>query len=185
MRTTVQETLLKIVDEIEACGQVNPTKLTVLKKWLARPERLSAFSLWITARAVSGKGQNSKAAAALFREAHVLLAGLDKLTPKLNRRAAQRLHERLRGFQHEYKNQRWGAVRIVHNWNLLLVEEALSICLWHIDSPPHGYKLAADYCRHYDFRYGDSLNGPSCGRIEDIVRFMSVVESLEVKRKCP
>src|SRR5215831_5511451 len=138
MRITVQETLLKIADEIETCGQANPTKLTVLKKWLARPERLSAFSLWIAARAVSRKGQQGEAAAALFREARMLLAGLDKITPKLNRRTAQRLHERLRSFQREYKNQRWGAVRIVHNWNLLLVEEALSICLWHIDSPSHG-----------------------------------------------
>ncbi len=185
MCTTVQEALLKIIHEIEACGQANPTKLTVLKKWLARPERLSAFALWIAGQAVSRKGQKGGAAAALFQEARLLLAGLDRITAKLNRRTAQRLHERLRSFQDEYRNQRWGPVRIVHNRNLLLVEEALSICLWHIDSPSHGYKLAADYCRHYDFRYGHSLNGPSRARIEDIVRFMSAVEALEVKRKCP
>jgi len=112
-----------------------------------------------------------------------LLAGLDKITPKLNRQTAQRLHDRLRDFQHEYKNQRWGPVRIVHNWNLLLVEEALDICLWHVDLPSHGYKLAADYCRHYDSRYSNSLNGPSRAKIEEIIRFMFAVEALEDDRK--
>ncbi|MGO8696644.1 MAG: hypothetical protein ACLQVY_02850 [Limisphaerales bacterium] len=34
-------------------------------------------------------------------------------------------------------------MRIIHNWDLLLVERALAICLWYSDSPAHGYKLAA------------------------------------------
>jgi hypothetical protein len=153
--------------------------LTVLKKWFARPERLSTFALWVAARAVSRKGKTSGAAAALFLEARTLLAGLDKRKPKLKRQTAQRLHDRLRDFQHEYTNQQWGLVRIVHNWNLLLVEEALSVYLWHGQSPSHGYKLAADYCRHYDPRYGESLNGPSRTKIAEIVRFMFTVEALE------
>jgi hypothetical protein len=41
-------------------------------------------------------------------------------------------------------------VRIIHNWDLMLVEQALAICLWYADSPALGYKLAADYCQHYD-----------------------------------
>jgi len=28
----------------------------------------------------------------------------------------------------------------------------LIIYLWHLDSPALGYKLAADYCQHYDSR---------------------------------
>ena len=183
MRTSAPEQLLKVVDEIDAQGQASLTRLTLLKKWFARPERLYAFALWAAARAVSRKGKTGGAAAALFLEARALVSGLDKTTPKLNQQAAQRLHARLRDFQHEYRNQQWGPVRIVHNWNLLLLEEALGICLWHTDSPSHGYKLAADYCRHYDSRYGNSLNGPSCTKIKEIVRFMFVVEALEDGRK--
>ena len=183
MRTSTPEQLLKIVDEIDAKGQASLTRLTVLKKWFERPKRLSAFALWTAARAVSRKGKTGGAAAVLFLEARALLAGLDKTTPKLNRQAAQRLHDRLQDFHNEYKNQQWGPVRIVHSWNLLLVEEALDICLWHADSPSHGYKLAADYCRHYDSRYGTSLNGPSRAKIKEIVRFMFVVEALEDGRK--
>ena len=183
MRTSVPEKLLKLVDEIDTHGQTNLTRLTLLKKWFERPKRLSAFALWVAARAVSRKGKTGGGAAALFLEARALVSGLDKTTPKLNRHAAQRLHDRLRDFQHEYKNQQWGPVRIVRNWNLLLVEEALGICLWHADSPSHGYKLGADYCRHYDSRYGDSLNGPSRAKIKEIVRFMFVIEALEGGRK--
>jgi hypothetical protein len=182
MRTSVPEKLLKIIDEIDEHGQAGLTRLTVLKKWFARPERLSAFAVWVAARAVSRKGKTSGVAATLFLEARTLLAGLGEITPQLDRQAAGRLHDRLRDFQHEYKNQQWGLVRIVHNRNLLLVEEALGICLWHADSPSHGYKLAADYCRHYDPRYGESLNGPSRTKLNEIVRFMFTVEALEDDR---
>ena len=80
---------------------------------------------------------------------------------------------------HGYQNQRWGPVRIVHNWNLMLVEHGLAICLWHLDSPTHGYKLAADYCQHYGPRYGNGLNGPSRTKIAEITRFMFTIEALE------
>lgn len=182
MRTNVPEKLLKIVDEIDEQGQASLTRLTVLKKWFERPERLSAFAIWVAARAISRRGKTSGAAAALFLEARTLLAGLDEITPKLTRHAARQLRDRLQDFQHEYKKQQWGSVRIVHNWNLFLVEEALSLYLWHVQSPSHGYKLAAAYCRHYDPRYGESLNGPSRTKLNEIVRFMFTVEALEDER---
>ena len=50
-----------------------------------------------------------------------MLAGLDKLHPQLDRQMAQTMHARLRVFQNEYRYQKWGAARIVHNWNLMLV----------------------------------------------------------------
>ena len=163
MRTNIPEKLLKIVEEIDETGSASLTRLTVLKKWLERPERLSAFAIWVAARAVSRKG----------------LAGLDKIRPELDRPAAQAMHDRLRDFQNEFQNQQWGPVRIVHNWNLMLVEHGLAIYLWHLDFPTHGYKLAADYCQHYDPRYGNGLNGPSRTKIEEIVRFMFTIEALE------
>jgi repressor LexA len=57
MRTSAPEKLLKVVDEIDAHSQASLTRLTLLKKWFARPERLSAFALWAAARAVSRKGK--------------------------------------------------------------------------------------------------------------------------------
>ncbi len=179
MRTNIPEKLLKIVEEIDENGNASLTRLTVLKNWLARPERLSAFAIWVAARAVSRKAKTIGSAAELFRAARTLLAGLDKIRPELDRSATQALHDGLRDFQNEYQNQRWGPVRIVHNWNLMLVEQALAIYLWHLDSSAHGYKLAADYCQHYDSRYGNGLNGPSRTKIAEIVRFMFIIEVLE------
>lgn len=75
MRTSAPEKLLKVVDEIDAHGHASLTRLTVLKKWFERPKRLSAFSLWAAARAVSRKGKTGGAAATLFLEARALLAG--------------------------------------------------------------------------------------------------------------
>ena len=130
MRTNIPEKLLKIVEEIDERGSASLTRLTVLKKWFGRPERLSAFAIWFATRAVSRKGKTTDTAAELFREARTLLKGLDRLRPKMNRQAAEVLHDRLRDFQNEYQNQRWGPVRIVHNWNLMLVEHGLATSWW-------------------------------------------------------
>ena len=70
-------------------------------------------------------------------------------------------------------------MRIIRNWNLLLVEEGLGIYLHRGASPYDGYKLAADYCRHYESRYRNELNGPSRLRIEEIARFLGEVERQE------
>jgi hypothetical protein len=178
MRTNIPEKLPEISDETAAHGHANLTRLTVLKKWLERPARLSAFALWVAARANSRKGKTAGAAGELFKEGRALLGKMNPYFPQVDRDAAQRLHDRLREFQNEYRPQEWGPVRIVHNWNLMLVEQGLEIYLWHADSPAHGYKLAADYCQHYDSRYGNGLNGPSRTKIEEIVRFIFTFEAL-------
>jgi hypothetical protein len=172
MRTNIPEKLLNIADEIDEHGSASLTRLTVLKKWFEKPERLSAFAVWVATRAISRKGKTGGTAAELSHQAKAVLAGTDKCRPKLNRQAAESLHHRLRSFQDEYRQQRWGPVRIIRNWNLMLVEHGLAIHLWHTD-------WAADYCENYDSRYGNGLNGPSRARIEEIGRFVFTVEALE------
>lgn len=184
MRTKIPEKLIKIIDDIDAEGNASLTRLTVLKKWFEAPgrknsNRLRAFAVWVARRALSRKGKTAGVAGELFSEARALLDGLGQVYPTLQAKAAADLHQRLREFQNEFNFQQWGAVRIINNWNLLLVEQALAIWLWHHDSPSHGYKLAADYCQHYDSRYGNGLNGPSRTKLEEMVRFMFRIEALE------
>ncbi len=183
MRTDIPERLLKITDEISAQGHANLTRLTILKKWFDRPARLAGFAIWVAARANSRKGKTGGLAGELFQEGRALLGNANPYVPRVNREAAQLLRRRLRQFQNEHKKHQWGPVRIIKNWNLLLVEQGLEIYLWHTDSPARGYKLAADYCQHYDFRYGNGLNGPSRKKIEEIVRFMFNFEAVEDQRK--
>ena len=179
MRTNVPERLLKIIDEIDAEGNAELTRLTVLKKWFDYPGHLPAFAVWVAARASSRKGKTVGEAAGLFREARALLADVVTYAQDLDRDVAKELHDRLKAFQNECQKQQWGSVRMIKNWNLMLIEQGLEIYLWHTDSPSHGYKLAADYCQHYNPRYGNGLNGPSRTKIMEIVRFMFKVEALE------
>jgi len=66
MRTTTPEKLLAIADDIAAQSDVRFTRLTVLKKWFARPARLPAFALWVAAQALVRKGNTTGTAGVLF-----------------------------------------------------------------------------------------------------------------------
>lgn len=50
MHPKVSEKLLKIVEEIDERGNASLTRLTVLKKWFERAERLSPLNLTRTAK---------------------------------------------------------------------------------------------------------------------------------------
>ena len=70
-------------------------------------------------------------------------------------------------------------MRIIECWPLLLVEKGLALHAGLETHPPAGYKLAADWAQNYDPRYGNGLNGPSRGKLEELVRFMFGIEALE------
>lgn len=178
MKTKIPEKLLKIAEDIAAQGDANLTRLTVLKKWFARPARLAAFAIWVAGEANS-REKKTTGVAGLFKDGHALLGKVNPYAPQLNRNAAELLHRKLRNFQNECEHQQWGPVRIIKNWNLMLVEEGLAIFLWHTDSPSRGYKLAADYCQHYDPRYGNGLSGPSRKKIQEMAQFISTYDELE------
>lgn len=73
-------------------------------------------------------------------------------------------------------------MRVVHCWPLLLVEEGLALHGGLYRHPSDGYKLAADWSQNYDSKYGNGLNGPSRGKLQELVRFMFAVEALEDER---
>ena len=98
---------------------------------------------------------------------------------QIARKAAMSLHDRARAFQSEFQNQQWGPARVIHCWPLLLVEEGLALHTGMNCHPSDGYKLAADWTQNYDSRYGNGLNGPSRGKLSELVRFMFSVEALE------
>lgn len=182
MRTAVPERILAIIDQIDADGNAPLTRLTVLKKWFERPRRLSMFGLWVARRAAGRKGKTKGEHGALLQEASKLLGPAstrESFFVEPERRATQDLYDRARASQAEFEKQAWGPVRVVTCWPLLLVEQGLAIYLWHADSPSHGYKLAADWAQNHDSRYGNGLNGPSRGKLDELVRFMFTVESLE------
>ena len=82
-------------------------------------------------------------------------------------------------FQNTHEHQRWGPVRIIQNWDLLLVEEGLDLYLGQRRSPTDGYRLAADDCKHYEPRFGTDLNGPSRERLVALLGFVATVDARE------
>ena len=183
MRTAVPEKILKIVDDIAAQGNVALTRLTVLKKWFEqRPERLPAFGLWIARKAAGRKGKTQGEHGALLDEARKLLgtsATRESVFQRIDPAAAEALHDRARESQNSHKRQQWGPVRVIECWPLLLVEKGLALHAGLDTYPGDGYKLAADWAQNYDSKYGNGLNGPSSGKLEEMVRWMFNVEALE------
>ena len=159
------------------CG---PNQAYGAKKWFAVSSHLSSFAIFIADQASRRKTKKTtKEVAELFLEARTLLADVDVFAPRIPRVAATKLHACLRAFQNEHSKSKWGSLRIIRDLNLFLVECWLHIYLGHGAAPADGYRLAADYCEHYDPRYGNCLNGPSSSRIREIIRFIDAVEAHE------
>ena len=182
MRTEVPEKILKIIGDMEVRRNLELTRLTVLKKWFEAPRRLPAFGLWIARRAAGRKGKTKGQAGALLDETRALLgtaATHDSLFQQIDRKSAIRLHDQARDFHNEFQYQQWGPVRVIHCWPVLLVERGLALHTGLTSHPSDGYKLAADWAQNYDSRHGNGLNGPSAGKLKELVRFMHTVEALE------
>lgn len=179
MRTNIPEKLIKITEEIEGKGQANLTRLTVMKKWFEHPHRLASFAIFVANRACSRKGKTAAETVELFRDVRTLLANAPLFNPMIARNEAEKLYIRLKDFQNEHTKVGWDSVRMLKNRNLYLIEEGFRIYLWRTDSPSDGYRLAAEFCEHYDSKYGNSLNGPSLTKLNEIVRFMFNIEAME------
>lgn len=181
MRTKVPEKLQKIIEEIDQNHYARTTRLTVLKKWFEKPERIRSFGIWMANRAVEigSETTDKEDEKALFDEARLLLTDVNLFEPLMDRDSTRKFTDRLREFQNDYKSIPFGSCRLIKNWKLMLVEEGLNLYLDKYASPFYGYKLAADYCQHYNPRYGTNLNGPSRGKVEEILHFVVNVEVSE------
>jgi hypothetical protein len=179
MRTEIPEKIVSILKDIDQFGSQESTRLTVLKKWFRVPSRLKCFAIFIAKRASSRSGKVKSDEKELFNLSRELLSRIDMGRPSIDKRKARGLCRKLHAFQKDQKSTRWAVVRIIKSWNLFLVEQGLQIYLDHANDVAAGYKLASDYCRHYDPRYGSTLNSGSTHKLKEIIRFMFVVEASE------
>jgi hypothetical protein len=179
MRTNISDKLREIAAAIDRGGSAELTRLTVLKKWFGVSSHLSSFAIFIADQASRRKTKTTREAGDLLLEARTLLADVDVFVPRIPCVAATKLHACLRAFQNEHRKSAWGSLRIIRDQNLFLVECGLHIYLGNRATPSEGYRLAADYCEHYDPRYGNGLNGPSSKRIREIIGFIVAVEARE------
>jgi hypothetical protein len=87
----------------------------------------------------------------------------------------ERLWELLRRIgdeQNEFKRIKRGSVRLIHDWELLLFEDALHCLLHSADEAGHwAYQVAKTYTERYDSRHGTGLIRESAPLLQDIVDF--------------
>jgi hypothetical protein len=179
VRTDIPEKIVSILRDIDQFGSQEPMRLTVLKKWFQVPSRVKSFAIFVAKRASSRSGKVKLEEKELFNLTRELLNGVDVGKPSVDKRKAKGLCNKLRAFQNDHKRTRWAVIRIIKNWNLFLVEQGLQIYLGSANDAAAGYKLASDYCRHYDPRYGTNLNSGSTHKLKEIISFMFAVEARE------
>ncbi|MCP4540482.1 MAG: hypothetical protein GY832_25370 [Chloroflexi bacterium] len=73
--------------------------------------------------------------------------------------------------QNEYKRQKWGPVRLIRSWDLLVVEKALRCFVSPDDASCWAYHAARRYAERYNPHFGTGLIPASAPLLEDIVQF--------------
>jgi hypothetical protein len=76
-----------------------------------------------------------------------------------------------RDAQNRYEHHRWGVVRIIDCWDLLIVETAMECALQPWASGELGFQLARQYAEQYDPRFGMGLVPDSAPMMEEIANF--------------
>jgi hypothetical protein len=76
-----------------------------------------------------------------------------------------------RDAQNTYEHHRWGVVRIIDCWDLLIVETATECVLHPWASADLGFQLARQYAEQYDPRFGMGLVPDSAPMMEEIANF--------------
>jgi len=164
-------TLAQIAAGLQEGEHFNITRLIVLKGFCADPETAAKFALHL-AKLTQTKAKPTK------REYERLIAeGVKVMARHLRTPTEQtkaRLEELLAQAKHaqsKVEHQRWGDVRIVECWDLLIVETAMECILRPWSSAVIGYQLARKYAEKFDSRYGSGLNRKSAPMMEEIVEF--------------
>lgn len=182
MQSSLSSKILKIIDDIELKGNVNQTRLTVLKKWFERPGRMEVFGLWVARRAAAIDCEPADEAAAMLDEARALLGtaqGREDMFDVIDPEAGRSLIRRAKAFQNTYRNVPFNQVRLIDCWPLLLVEHGLEIHLGISQMPSSAYRLAVEWIENYNPSYGTGLNGPSVAKLRLLAGFISRVEAEE------
>jgi DNA-binding MarR family transcriptional regulator len=139
-------------------------------------------------RVVSGKRRSDRLSPEkarthrrLMRDAVALLGKWLDAPTASRRRDLGELYGQMKEEQNEYKNIRWGAVRIVPDADLLLVEYTVGCVLYPDGSGAGAYQTARYYAERYDTRFPSGLVPKSAPLVQDIVDFW--VDELGIDRE--
>jgi len=166
----------KLADIAEALhrGENFPiTRLTSLKGLCKDPAAARSFALFLVGqvrREPHAENDTERDKGLIERAESEVMSYLDDPSVERKRRLYPLLSE-IEKEQDEYKNIRWGMVRIVHSRNLLVAEKSLKSILRDHEAPFWLYHAARDYAERYDSRYGTGLIPSSAPMMAQIAEF--------------
>jgi len=125
----------------------------------ARPQHLEATA-WRTHRAL------------ISQSVEQLERYVQRATPAKKKLLSDLLAE-AKDVNNEYKPSRWGAIRVIQNRQVLIIENSLRCVLsWGVDEAGYwAYQAARNYAERYDPHYGTGLLPESAPLVKAIVRF--------------
>lgn len=159
------------------------TRLTTLKSLCQVPEVAHRFVTYLSdktlQRVCQGTGHSSRGDTDERRTHRALmveaLAGMKSWVVEPTEEERQHLRQllwQMQEQQHEYRNIPWGAVRLVYDWDLLIVEYALRCLLAPADQVGAlAYHTARDYAERSTASAAFGLTAKSVPLLQDIVAF--------------
>ena len=184
--------LAQLAVDLRRGGNFPITRLTILKSLCQDPAVAHRFVNYLAQktwdRVKHGKGHSRRRSTRknpLHRQMMTdALAGMEAWLHKPNEALRHQLGELLQRMQAEQNEQKpipFGAMRIIHDWDLLLLEEALHCLL----DPPHAagqwvYRMARDYAEKYDSRFPSGLTLKSAPFVHDLVDFWADVYGVDL-----
>ncbi len=184
--------------EIRESGwAVSVTRLTVLKSLCRQPDRANRFVAHLARKAFEHpnelKGRSVQPVAPTERSHRQMMAdALEGMTAwrrtpteKL-RRTLSELLGRMRAEQNEHRNIPFGAVRLISDSTLLLVEFALECHLAHErEVGTWAYQTARQYTERYESSRGTGLIPASLPFVQDVVEFWMTEYGLTAESLTP
>jgi hypothetical protein len=175
--------LARLAADLRRGGNAPVTRLTTLKSLCREPALANRFVTRLARKSLErvkrGKRRSGRLSPKTARAHQALMAeALDEMEAYIenpgeaDRPRLWELLGRMRAEQNDYQPIPFGAVRLIHDWDLLLVENALHCLLEPHAAGYWAYHMARDYAERYDSHSPNGLVRASASLLQEIVDFL-------------
>lgn len=175
---------------------VTITRLTSLKSLCQEPTVAARFVTLLARktfeRVEQGQGhtrqrppEQEQVHRQLMSEALAEMEGWPTTPTEAGRQRLWKLLGRMQNEQNECQRIKWGAVRLIHDNDLLVLEYAVRCLLNPHESGVWAYQTARQYAERYDSRYGTGLIPESAPFVQDIADFWLVCYAVNTAPEPP
>jgi DNA-binding MarR family transcriptional regulator len=174
--------LARIAIELRQGKDFSVTRLTSIKSLCQNPAASARFVTYLARKTLQrveqGTGRTRQRSAEqagrhrqMMTDAVAALEQWPDSPSEARRQQLWELLDQMRQEQNEHQNIPLGAVRLVRDWDLLLVEYAVQCVLRPSESPYWAYQTARDYAERSSSPYPNGLTPESAPLVQDIAEF--------------